>query len=143
VRGMDPDSDALMVIARQAMAMAYAPYSRYSVGAALESEDGQRFTGCNVESASSPAGLCAERSALAAAVGAGQRTFRRLAICCSEERPAAPCGVCRQALIEFGDIEMVSEGSTGERRTWTLSELLPDAFTLHPRSTPPPSGNRA
>ena len=130
----DPDRDALMTVAREAMAKAYAPYSGYSVGAALECEDGQRYAGCNVESASSPAGLCAERSALAAAVGAGQRRFRRIAICCSEARPAAPCGVCRQALIEFGDIEVVSEGSKGETYTWTLSELLPDAFTLPPRA---------
>ncbi len=143
MRDMDPDSDPLMAVAREAMARAYAPYSGYSVGAAIESEDGQAYGGCNVESASSPAGLCAERSALAAAVGAGHRRFLRIAICCSEERPAAPCGVCRQALIEFGDIELVSEGSTGERRTWTLSELLPDAFTLRPRTTPPTPGTRA
>ena len=129
----DCGSDDLLAVARQAMTNAYAPYSGYSVGAALESEDGRTHAGCNVESASSPAGLCAERSALAAAVGAGQRQFRRIAICCSDERPAAPCGVCRQALIEFGDIEVVSEGRTGERRTWRLGELLPDAFTLPPR----------
>ena len=130
----DTSSDELMTIAREAMAKAYAPYSGYRVGAALEGKDGQTFAGCNVESASSPAGLCAERSALAAAVGAGQRRFRRIAIRCSDEQPAAPCGVCRQALSEFGDIEVIAEGSTGERRTWSLAELLPDAFTLPGRS---------
>lgn len=128
------DSNTLVDVAREAMARAYAPYSGYSVGAALESEDGRVYAGCNVESASSPAGICAERSALAAAVGTGQRRFNRIAICCSEEHPAPPCGVCRQALIEFGDIEVVSEGSTGEQRKWTLGELLPHAFSLPPRA---------
>ncbi len=136
---LSSNDDALMTVARDARARAYAPYSGYSVGAALESEDGKRYAGCNVESASSPAGLCAERAALAAAVSAGQRQFRRIAICCSEERPAAPCGVCRQALIEFGDIEVVSEGSMGERSTWTLGELLPHAFALPPRAPRSPS----
>lgn len=139
----DAGSDELVAVARQAMAHAYAPYSGYSVGAALEGEDGRYFTGCNVESASSPAGLCAERSALAAAVGAGQRRFRRIAICCSDERPAPPCGVCRQALVEFGEFEVISEGSTGQRLSWSLGELLPDAFTLRPRASAPGRGTRA
>ena len=125
------------------MEHAYAPYSGYLVGAALEGEDGRLFSGCNVESASSPAGLCAERSALAAAVGSGQRRFLRIAICCSDERPAPPCGVCRQALVEFGELEVISEGSSGERRSWSLGELLPDAFTLRPRAPSPGKRTRA
>jgi cytidine deaminase len=131
---MGPGADVgpLLAAARTAMACAYAPYSGYAVGAALESAEGEVFAGCNVESASSPAGICAERAALAAAVAAGRQRFRRIAIRCNEEQPAAPCGVCRQALIEFGDIEVVSEGSMGERRVWTLHELLPEAFALPP-----------
>lgn len=113
------------------MAHAYAPYSGFRVGAALEAEDGRVFTGCNVENASYPVTICAERVALGAAIAAGASRFRRVAIVSSGKRVASPCGMCRQALAEFGlDVEVTSRTVDGERATWTLQELLPEAFDL-------------
>lgn len=121
--------DDLIEAAREAMGSAYAPYSGFRVGAALEADDGRRFSGVNVENAAYPVGLCAEQSALAAAVSAGARGFRRLALAVSGDEPASPCGKCRQALAEFGgDLRIVSEGTAGGRKRWTLAELLPDSF---------------
>ncbi len=121
--------DDLVEAARQAMQAAYAPYSGFRVGAVLEADDGRRFAGVNVENAAYPVGLCAEQSALAAAVSSGARRFRRLALTASGEEPASPCGKCRQALAEFGgDLEIVSEGAAGGRKRWTLGELLPESF---------------
>ncbi len=124
-------ADALVALARQAMGRAHAPYSGFSVGAALEAEDGRTFVGCNVENASYPVTLCAERVALGAAVSQGARRFRRLALCASGPRPASPCGMCRQALAEFGtDLEVVSVAPDGAAAEWTLEALLPESFTL-------------
>lgn len=129
---MSPDEDdlsELMSAARGAREAAYAPYSGYRVGAALASEDGRIFAGANVENASYPVGMCAEQAALGAAVTAGARSFRRLALSVARGEPASPCGRCRQALAEFGTgLEVVSEGSEGMRRSWTLEELLPESF---------------
>ena len=122
-----------------AMANAYAPYSGFSVGVALEAEDGRVFAGCNVENASYPVTVCAERVALGAAIVGGARSFRRVYIVSSGEKPASPCGSCRQALAEFGlELEVVSEGGGGEVATWSLGELLPHAFRLRDRDR---SGN--
>lgn len=121
--------EELLAAAREAREAAYAPYSGHRVGAALEAEDGRFFRGCNVENASYPVGACAERSALGAAVTAGVRDFRRLALSVSHGEPPSPCGMCRQALAEFGyDLEVVSEGGSRELRRWSLSELLPHGF---------------
>lgn len=125
------DGAALLAAAREARDAAYAPYSEFRVGAALEAEDGRVFTGCNVESASYPVGMCAEQAALGTAVTAGARRFRRLALSVSGEDPASPCGRCRQALAEFGDgLVVLSEGAAGGREEWTLAELLPYGFAL-------------
>lgn len=120
--------DVLVDGARRAQAAAHAPYSKFRVGAALESVDGAVFFGCNVENASYGLTICAERAALVAAVVSGAHRFRRLAVATSIDPPASPCGACRQMLAEFGlDLEIVAVGPT-ERREWTLRELLPDAF---------------
>lgn len=127
---MSPDEiEELMEAAVGARDSAYAPYSGFHVGAALQAEDGRIFSGANVENASYPVGMCAEQAALGAAASAGARSFRRLALVVSGDAPASPCGRCRQALAEFGTgLEIVSQGASGERRSWTLGELLPDSF---------------
>ena len=115
--------------AREAMRNAWAPYSEFRVGAAIEAADGRVFVGCNVESASYGLTICAERMALGAAVAAGARSLKRVAVTTELEPPAAPCGACRQLLAEFGlNLEVIAAGPTSERR-WTLAALLPDAFT--------------
>ncbi|MDQ6886963.1 MAG: cytidine deaminase [Gemmatimonadota bacterium] len=112
------------------MHRAYAPYSRFPVGAALEAADGRVFVGCNVENASFPGGLCAERSALAAAVAQGAREFTRIVIATESDAPAPPCGVCRQMLAEFAPrLDVLSCTARGARSSWTLAELLPHPFT--------------
>lgn len=130
---MTEDSDdrpeALLEEARDVHGSAYAPYSEFRVAAALETDDGRTFTGVNVENASSPVGTCAERVALGTAVSAGARGFRRLALVTSGDRPASPCGMCRQALAEFGtELEIWSEAENGAAQRWSLDELLPEVF---------------
>jgi len=120
--------DPLERLARKALEQAYAPYSKFRVGAAIETADGRRFFGCNVENASFGLTVCAERNALAAAVAEGAREFTRVLIVTEQDPPAPPCGACRQVLIEFGrELEVTAMGRT-ETRRWTLGELLPEAF---------------
>lgn len=122
-------ADQLVEAARQAQQQAYCPYSHYRVGAALQADDGRVFVGCNVENASYGLTLCAERSAVAAAVSAGARQFQRVVVASDSEEPAPPCGACRQVLAEFGaDLMVESVGPTRARR-WRIGELLPDAFS--------------
>jgi cytidine deaminase len=121
-------SDELIAEARLAQQQAYAPYSGFRVGAALEADDGRVFRGCNVESASYGLSICAERAAVAAAIGDGARRFARLAIVSDSTPPASPCGACRQVLVEFGlDLEVLAVGPDGTV-LWNLADLLPDAF---------------
>ena len=117
-----------MAAARAVRERAYAPYSGFAVGAAIEAEDGQVFVGANVENASFGLTNCAERAAVAAAVAGGARRFRRIVIATSASPPAAPCSACRQVLAEFGDGLLVESVGPSDRRTWRLSELLPDRF---------------
>ena len=121
--------DGLIEAARRAQQQAYAPYSRYHVGAAIEGEDGTVFTGCNVENASYGLVMCAERVAIGTAVAAGVKRFRRIVVASDSEPPAPPCGACRQVIFEFApDAEVLAVGPRSSHR-WTMRELLPAAFS--------------
>ncbi|MBI4502869.1 MAG: cytidine deaminase [Gemmatimonadetes bacterium] len=120
--------DALIDAARAVQLKAYAPYSRFYVGAAIEVEDGRIFTGCNVENASYGLTSCAERVAVGNAVAAGARKFRRVVVATDAHPPSPPCGACRQLLSEFGNDLIVESVSPKESRSWRLSELLPLSF---------------
>ena len=105
---------------------AYAPYSKFQVGAVLVGKDGRTFAGCNVENISFGLTICAERNAVFAAVAAGCREFARIVIVAYTEVPASPCGACRQVLAEFHpDLEVVLANFRGQSETFRLSELLP------------------
>ena len=121
-------TDSLISAARAAQSRAYAPYSKFRVGAALESSEGDVFLGCNVENASYGLTICAERAAVCAAVSAGATRFRRAVVASDIDPPAAPCGACRQVLAEFGlDLQIEGVGPKSSVH-WRLSDLLPVAF---------------
>ena len=112
------------------MGQAYAPYSDFRVGAALVGLGGDVFIGCNVENSAYPAGICAERAALAAAIAGGVRQFELLVIATEADEPTPPCGMCRQALVEFAPkLAIVSYTKHGAEAKWDLATLLPHPFT--------------
>jgi cytidine deaminase len=124
------DWTALRERAMAAMENAYAPYSGFRVGAALLGEDGSIAIGCNVENASYPAGMCAERAAVAGMVAQGVRGFSAIVIATEAESPTPPCGICRQVLMEFApDLAVLSVTRSGAEAQWSMSDLLPKAFT--------------
>ena len=111
--------------------MAYVPYSRFPVGAALECEDGTVFTGCNIENAAYGPTNCAERTAVFKAVSEGHLRFKRIAIAANTEKFCAPCGVCRQVLSEFDPqlkMEVILVNRDGKTKELTLADLLPYSF---------------
>ncbi|VDK86959.1 unnamed protein product [Litomosoides sigmodontis] len=127
---MSVDTDALATAARLAMDRAYCPYSNFAVGAALLTKDGKVITGGNVENASYGGTVCAERSAVVRAVAEGHREFQVIAVCTASAEPSSPCGICRQFLIEFGDMKVIMTSSLSDKRIeMQLSQLLPMAFT--------------
>ena len=122
--------EELRAAAFAALDSAYAPYSEFRVGAALLGDDGSVAVGCNVENASYPACMCAERVAVGTMVSRGVRRFELLVLATEAERPTPPCGFCRQVLAEFAPgIPIVSFTRSGHEARWTLADLLPMPFT--------------
>ena len=125
-------SDDLEQRAIAAQRAAYAPYSKFSVGAAVRMS-GKTFEGANIENASYGLSICAERTAIFAAVNAGARELEAVAVCTIASPPASPCGACRQVLLEFARdpaaVRVTSVNPKGERRSWTLAELIPAGFS--------------
>ena len=120
--------DRLIQAATEAQGNAYAPYSGFKVGAALQDTEGRIFVGANVENASFGVTNCAERVALGAAVAAGARKFDRLVVVSDATPPSAPCGACRQVLSEMAaDLVVEAVGPSGSRR-WMLADLMPHPF---------------
>jgi cytidine deaminase len=120
--------DELVRAAHDARTRAYAPYSEFTVGAAVLA-GGRVYSGCNVENASYGLSICAERVAATTAVAAGERRIDAVAVVGSADRPTPPCGACRQFLSEFGPaMPVVAETPDGDRDAWRLDELLPHAF---------------
>lgn len=124
---MGPSPAQLLAAARAAAEQAYAPYSGFPVGAAVLTQDGQVFTGCNVENAAFGSTLCAERGAVAAMALAGGRRIRSVAIVGLKAAPCFPCGACRQVLAEFG-CQQVHVEDAGGVRTLGFQEILPNGF---------------
>jgi cytidine deaminase len=124
------EADALFEAALAAQGAAYAPYSGYRVGAALRSASGAIFTGCNVENASFPVGVCAEAGAISAMVAAGERVIAELLVLGDGAALATPCGACRQRIREFAAPEAPIHiaNRNGVRATFTQSSLLPHSF---------------
>jgi cytidine deaminase len=127
-----PTDPALEAAASGAQRRAYAPYSKFQVGAAVRMA-GAIFEGANVENASYGLGICAERTAVFAAVLSGARRLDAVAVCTDASPPSSPCGACRQVLLEFapdpGAVIVTAINPRGERRSWTLAELIPDGFS--------------
>ncbi len=126
---MKIDFKRLIAEAKQARRHAYTPYSKYKVGAAVLAKSGKVYTGCNVENAAYPSGLCAERVAIFKAVSEGEREFAALAVVTSNL--GSPCGACRQVISEFADDDavIVLASTRGTRRKkFTMKQILPDRF---------------
>lgn len=131
---MTLDAHALVRVALEARDKAYAPYSRFLVGAALLTKDGRVFAGCNVENASYGLCNCAERTAFFAAIAAGCKPgdFLQLAVVADSDAPVSPCGACRQVMLELGGpkLTVIQANLRGDIEQSTAAELLPGAFTL-------------
>ena len=129
------DDKALIELAKQARAHAYAPYSGFAVGAAALSADGRVFLGCNIENASYGLTNCAERTAIFSAVAAGAKELAALAVVADGEQPCSPCGACRQVIAEFSIKRIILANLAGKSRIVTAEELLPYAFSLDNNKT--------
>jgi cytidine deaminase len=128
-----PELTRLVEAARAAREHAYAPYSGFRVGAAIETASGSVYVGANVENASYGATICAERAAVACMVAAGERSVARVAVYAEGPTLSMPCGLCRQVLGEFGmDATVVAAGPNAVR-TLSLSALLPEPFVFEPK----------
>ena len=134
IRVSKDEQKALIDLANDVRLRAYAPYSKYQVGAALRGRSGRIYTGCNVENAAYPTGICAERAAVFHAVAEGEREFDVIAV--ATINGGTPCGSCRQVLAEFGldTIVLIADATGRLVEKTTVAELLPGAFT--PRDLP-------
>ena len=126
---MRPTDEARVSAARQAKEKAYAPYSNFSVGAAVDGDDGKVYTGCNVENGSYGLTSCAERNAVFAAVAAGCRKIYSVAVVADEDY-TLPCGACRQVLAEFSAERIILTAKDGRYRVVKATELFPQPFSL-------------
>jgi cytidine deaminase len=128
----DPASADLVKLATEAQKAAYAPYSKFHVGAAIRAS-GKTFVGANVENASYGLSMCAERSAIFAAVNAGAVHLEECVVITDASPPSSPCGACRQVLREFtadpSKVTVTAINTKGESRSWTVAQLLPDGFS--------------
>ena len=133
---LTPDLEALVAVARAAKVNAYAPYSGFRVVAALRTTEGTIYRGVNMENAAFPVGVCAEVSALCAAITGGSRDVEAIAIVTDGDRPVMPCGMCRQAIFELNpEATVVVAGETGPTLVVPLASLLPYGFG--PADLPP------
>ena len=129
------DWERLLEAARSARRRAYAPFSSFKVGAAIETEDGAVYPGCNVENRTFGATICAERVAMTSALVAGAGAPRAVAVVTDTDPPAPPCGICLETLTEFGspDLPFLLASTSGERKLMTLGDLFPHPFDFKPR----------
>ncbi|HEV7277251.1 MAG TPA: cytidine deaminase [Devosiaceae bacterium] len=127
---MSSDDRVLFDAAEAVRARAYAPYSKFQVGAAILANDGNIYAGCNIENAAYPQGNCAEASAIAAMIAGGGRRIRRIYVTGPGSDPVTPCGGCRQRIREFADLDtpVISHGVDGTPLEQTLGQLLPHSF---------------
>ncbi len=126
---MKKDSEKLVKAALSAREKAFAPFSGFKVGVALQTDSGKVFTGCNIENASYGLTLCAERVAIFKAVSEGERDFTKLAVVADTDHLTPPCGACRQIIWEFcGDAEIILSNLDGKVEVMKMKELLPRAF---------------
>jgi cytidine deaminase len=124
-------TDPLVAAALAAREHAFAPFSKFKVGAAVEDGDGRIHTGCNVENATYGLTVCAERVAIFKAISEGVRTFRRVAVAADTDTLTPPCGACRQILWEFcGDVEIILANPRGKVESYKLAELFPKPFDV-------------
>jgi cytidine deaminase len=124
-------SDAELFAAAEAVRVkAYAPYSRFAVGAAILADDGKVYAGCNIENAAYPIGNCAEASAIAAMIAGGGKRIKRIYVTGPGTAPVTPCGGCRQRIREFADqdVVVISHGVEGKALAQTIAQLLPHSF---------------
>ncbi len=125
---------ALTAAAWQAREHAYAPYSGFAVGAAVQGASGKIYGGCNIENVSYGLSNCAERTAMFQAIAQGERQLLRLVVCAGTPEPVTPCGACRQVMQELGpQMEVLLVNKTGQQRRTTVAELLPDGFQTFPQ----------
>uniref|UniRef100_A0A915BVV5 Cytidine deaminase n=1 Tax=Parascaris univalens TaxID=6257 RepID=A0A915BVV5_PARUN len=126
---MTVDANALTNAAKRAMERSYCPYSKFRVGAAVLTKDGAVITGGNVENASYGATICAERAAVVRAIAEGYTEFRAIAVAGATAEPTSPCGICRQFLVEFGNMQVILTSTISNQRIeTTLNKLLPQSF---------------